>query len=30
VLVGQNTKKDKFGHVFSFEGFCGGNQCGNK
>jgi hypothetical protein len=25
-LVGQKTRREKFGHVFLFEGFCGGKQ----
>jgi hypothetical protein len=28
-LVGQKTKMEEFGDVFSFEGFCGGKQCEN-
>jgi hypothetical protein len=24
--VGQKSRREKFGHVFSFEGFCGGNS----
>jgi hypothetical protein len=27
--VGQKTKREEFGDVFSFEGFCVGKQCGN-
>jgi hypothetical protein len=29
-LVGQKTRWEKFGHVSSFEGFCGGKECANK
>jgi hypothetical protein len=28
-LVGQKTGREKFGYVFSFEGFCGEKQFGN-
>jgi hypothetical protein len=29
-LVSHKTKRKKFGNTFSFEGFSGGKQCGNK
>jgi hypothetical protein len=29
-LVGEITRTERFGHVFSFEGFSGGKERGNK